>query len=222
MRLARHPFLRRAMSLASIALLAMSLPTAVLATNNSGAIDTEFSVTVEGCDATLTAVAGEDERETGSFAIYLGPDVVVEGEYDIAVGETLTFGPYPLATGSYLLVWDSEPGHDPSQSHSELAFEVACDPEPTPTPEPTDPAPTDPAPTPTPDDGGVAPTTGVNPTKRPSVTLPPTDTLAEAGATSTTPATLPIVLGLGLLSGIAVLLTPSPARIRSRRGTDRS
>jgi hypothetical protein len=196
----RNRFLSRAATLAGVALLALLLPATTLATNNSDAIDTEFSVSVQGCDATLTAIAGEDERETGSFAIYQGETVVVEGEYAINLGETLSFGPYPLATGSYLLVWDSEPGHDPSQSHSELAFDVVCEPEPTPTPT----------------EEAVLPTTGVNPTRDPR-TLPPTDAIASSAPVSTSSTIWPIALGLGLVAGLAILLTPAPARIRNRR-----
>jgi hypothetical protein len=202
----RHPSSRRRLgALTGVTLAALLLPATALATD-SDAINTDFAVSVHGCDVVLTATGGDDERETGSFAIYQDVNVLVEGEYAIDAGQTLTFGPYPLATGSYLLVWDNEPGHDPSQSHQELAFEVACEPQPTPTP------------TPTPTEGGVAPTTGVNPTKRPRdprVTLPPTD-LAPSEGTQTESSVMPIVLGLGALAGVVFLATPRPARVRIR------
>jgi hypothetical protein len=197
----RHLVARgRLLVVSSVALLMLLLPATTLATNNSDAIDTEFSVSAQGCDVTLTAVAGEDEQETGSFAIYSGDTVMAEGEYKIFAGETLSFGPYTLTDGSYLLVWDSEPGHDPSQSHSELAFEVSCA-QPTPTP------------------GGEAlPTTGVKPTKRPhDPTLPPTDATIAASQSSGASTGWPIALGIGVVAGIAFLLTPAPVAVRNRR-----
>jgi hypothetical protein len=200
----RHSSPRRVASLAGIALAGLLLPATAFATD-SDAINTDFSVAAQGCDVILTATAGDDERETGSFAIYQDATVVVEGEYAIETGQTLAFGPYTLATGSYLLVWDNEPGHDPSQSHQELAFDVSCEPEqPEPTPEPT------------PSDEGVAPTTGVNPTKRPAdPTLPPTDAIAGPADGEST-AAWPVALGLGVLAGIVFLATPKPARVRIR------
>jgi hypothetical protein len=197
----RHVITRgRALAVSSAALLMLLLPASALATNNSDAIDTQFSVSAQGCDVMLTAVAGEDEQETGSFAIYGGETVMAEGEYKIYAGETLTFGPYALATGSYLLVWDSEPGHDPSQSHSELGFDVSCE-KATPTP-----------------DGEALPTTGVNPTKRPhDPTLPPTDATGAAGPSAAASSVWPIALGIGLIAGIAFLLTPAPVAVRNRR-----
>jgi hypothetical protein len=202
----RHPSSRRRLgALTGVALSALLLPATTLATD-SDAINTDFAVSVTGCDVVLTATAGDDERETGSFAIYQDVNVMVEGEYAIDAGQTLNFGPYTLATGTYLLVWDNEPGHDPSQSHQELGFEVVCEPEPTPSP------------TPSPTEGGVAPTTGVNPTKRPGdpkVTLPPTD-LAPAAAQPAESSVLPVAIGLGVVAGIAFLATPRPARVRVR------
>jgi hypothetical protein len=203
----RHPTIRRRLaSIAGVVLAALLLPATALATD-SDAINTDFAVTVDGCDVTLTATAGPDEHESGSFGIYQDAVLMVEGEYEISTGETLSFGPYTLATGSYLLVWDNEPGHNPSQSHQEIAFDVVCEVE-----EPT------PTPTPSPTDAGVAPTTGVNPTKRPNdpkVTLPPTDAIAEQ-ANAASQSAWPVAIGLGLIAGVVLLATPRRATVANR------
>jgi hypothetical protein len=188
-----HP---RRFILLSVAAFALLLPGTFVVAAGPGSVDTDFTVTIEGLQVTLTATGGDDVRETGSFAVYRGSTVVVEGEYDITAGQVVTFGPYTLPAGSYLLVWDSEPGHDPGQSHRELAFEVVGA---QPTVAPT---------------GSALPTSGVNPTEKPNVTLPPTDLVLDPTPGMDQPAIWVMFL-LGLVAGIAFLLTP---RRPNRRG----
>jgi hypothetical protein len=179
--------------LPAVGLVLFLLPGSVLGATAHGPIDTDFAVTIDQFTVTLTATAGKDGRETGSFAIYQGSSIMVEGEYDVVRGQVVTFGPYTLPAASYRLVWDNEPGHDPGQSHRELAFDVVA-PQPTATPT-----------------GGVLPTSGVNPTEAPDVTLPPTD--AVLGATpETNQPVLWVVFLIGLLVGIALLTTPRTGR----------
>jgi hypothetical protein len=184
-------------------------------------IGTRFSVSTDGCRVAFIATSSESHEDGAWIAIpsalidrSMSLDAMVmravrrgavHDDYDI--GRTpIRFGPYTLAAGSYVLLWDQEPLGSWETSHDELPFSVACStPTPRPTPKPTPPPSGHPSQgaTPTPDSGGG---------KDYVPTPPPTDTVAELPPPPSVPALPLIALVLGILAGIVLLLTPRRVR----------
>jgi hypothetical protein len=205
--------------------------------------DTEVEPVVGGvitvCAFHLHAVIDGDDpdgHERGFWRITNAAGTVVqEGEFDAflsAPDRIPDSGTLSLPNGTYNLWWDHEV-FVPGGSHREKDFAVVCDqgaPTPTPTGAPTStptgaPTPTatgsaqptqsgNPGPTAS-QTGGVLPTEDTSPSA--DLTLPPTDAaLAAARAANADSSVWPIAIGLGIVAGLALLLTPRPAGARSR------
>jgi hypothetical protein len=202
--------LRRSILLATFLTLVMA--GTALALPKYHHIGTEFTATVHGCSVNLVATPHENS-EDGAWVIIPAALVdrsvsvdrmvrnavaagAVHGTYDIR-RSVLQYGPYTLATGSYVLMWDAEPIGSWETSHEEFPFAVNCR---TQTPPPTNPPFATPSP-PQPDSGGSH-----------EPTPPPTDTVEDLPQPPQVPAIPTILAVLAILAAIVFLLTPREGR----------
>jgi hypothetical protein len=227
------------LGLSGVAVASSHIDTGILVHDGDTEVEPVVGGVITVCDFHLHAVIDGDDpdgHENGFWRITdtgAGGALVLDGQFDAsetAPDRIPDSGTYSLPEGNYNLWWDHEP-FVPGGSHREKDFAVVC-PAGTPTPAPTgsvgptaSPGPTgSPAPTgsaaPTASSstpgGSVLPTTGASPGGGAGVTLPPTDTaIAASRATTGDSSVAPIAIALGLLAGLAFLLTPRPVRVRT-------